>query len=181
MFNKIGDGRAQADERISVCFGLNISRRCLYLSPPHQYRQNLRKSWISPGLAEPRVQSGLNILDLNLSAKWVQYVAAGGVGCWALAIHFSPFVSGAAGDGVCRRKQKLAAEELKTVLASISCQWRMQMLAKDCRDLQIWGISLLLTETKYLARHCRLSLWQYDWYSWEIQLTAKKYQTARSK
>ena len=97
MFNKIGDGRAQADERISVCFGLNISRRCLYLSPPHQYRQNLRKSWISPGLAEPRVQSGLNILDLNLSAKWVQYVAAGGVGCWALAIHFSPFVSGAAG------------------------------------------------------------------------------------
>ena len=52
MFNKIGNGElAQADGRISVCFGLNISG-CLYLSPPHQYRQNLTKSWISPARAE---------------------------------------------------------------------------------------------------------------------------------
>ena len=141
MFNKIGNG--SSGWRKSFCLPRSQYIPLPISIPPHEYRKNLRKSWISPGRAEPRVQSALNILDLNLSTKWVQYVAAGGAGCWALAIHFSPFVS----LGWARwRKQKLA---------EVVCGRRHKLPdrdadAKDGRDLQMWAISLLLTERRVL-------------------------------
>ena len=77
--------------------------------------------------------------------KRVQYVAAadGSVGWSALAIHFPPFVS----LGWARwRKQKLA---------EVVCGRRHKLPdrdadAKDGRDLQMWAISLLLTERRVL-------------------------------
>ena len=94
-------------------------------------------------------------------------IYGGGVGCWALAIHFSPFVR--RGPACVQEKTKVGWGRWFWPAGGgdISCQRRMQMLAKDCTDSQIWGISLVLTERrqKYPSsrQHCRLSLWQYDW------------------
>ena len=147
MFNKIGNGElAQADGRISVCFGLNISG-CLYLSPPHQYRQNLTKSWISPARAET---AG----PIRVWIYWIWIYPQNGSNMWRwrgmLGISDSLFT-------ICQARAPCVQEKTKVgwgkwfwpgAAEDISCQRRMQMLAKDCRDLQIWGISLVLTERR---------------------------------
>ena len=71
-------------------------RLYLYLSRLASIGKVLRKAGLVLLSGRNRGSNpGLNILDLNLSTKRVQY-AGGGVGCWALAIHFSPFVRRAA-------------------------------------------------------------------------------------
>ena len=117
VFNQIGNGSSGWRKSFCLlCLNISRSRRCLYLSPPiyiylsppHEYRQNLRKSRIS--------RVGRNRGPICFEHIGFEFIRKLGPICggWRgmLGISDSLFtICQWRLGGFCRRKQKLAEED----------------------------------------------------------------------